>query len=226
MFEGPIMREDDLQGKLKSEPGRAWEASSHREKPIEQGFTPWQLKIMGFLAVILTCGLVLYLFQNVSRLETQSARFLICLLVSLLLGIFFFVWWPKQYELERIPIINLPVRVAGPVVLWLAIFLLLLRVMPKEDAPYRPYSLVNPPSGKIQYHSEIKVIRDGGREADYELIEDRNRSGCLGKILIKFDPGEDEIRASLHIPLYRPLPVTFRRSESAIDVSKLDYSEE
>lgn len=197
-----------------------------QEPPFEPGFGPAQLRVMGFTAVILTCGLVLYLFLNVHRLETQTARFLICLLVSLLLGIFFFVWWPRQYELDKIPIVNLPVRVAGPIVAWLVIFVLLLQVMPREDAPYKAYTLVNAPTGAVQYHRAIKVTRAGGRAVDFELIEDRHRVGRLGKILVKFEPGEDEIAARLHIPLHKPLPVLFRRSESTVDVSQLVYSEE
>lgn len=189
----------------------------------EPGFGPGQLRVMGFAAVILTVGLILFLFLNGHRLETQTARALICLLVSLLLGIFFFVWWPRQYELDRIPIINLPVRVTGPIVVWLVIFVLLLQVMPREDAPARVYTLVNAPSGVIRYHPEIKVVRKDGREPEFELIEDRNSAGNLGKILIKFEPGEDALVAELRIPLHKPLSITFLRSESTVDVSKLEY---
>lgn len=216
----------DKLGENKADPPKADGSEKAQEKPFEQGFGLAQLRVMGFTAVILTCGLVLYLFLNVHRLETQTARFLICLLVSLLLGIFFFVWWPSQYELDKIPIINLPVRVAGPIVVWLVIFVLLLQVMPREDAPYKAYSLVNAPTGAVQYHRGIKVIRKGGKEAEFELIEDRNLLGRLGKILVRFDPGKDEIAAELRIPLHKPLPVIFRRIESTVDVSKLAYSEE
>jgi hypothetical protein len=104
--------------------------------------------------------------------------------------------------------------------------MLLLRVMPREDAPYKLYSLVNPPTGAVQYHREIKIIRQGGREADFDLIEDRNLVGHLDKILVRFDAGEDEFAAELRIPLHKPLPVIFRRDESTVDVSKLKYSEE
>jgi hypothetical protein len=202
------------------------EAEKTGEPVFEPGFGPVQLKLMGFTAIILTCGLVLYLFLNGHRLETQSARVLICLLVSLLLGIFFFVWWPHKYELDKIPLVNLPVRVAGPIVVWLVIFVLLLQVMPREDAPYKAYSLVNAPTGAIQYHRGIKVVRKDGRDVDFELIEDRNKLGQLSKILIRFDPGEDEMAAELRIPLHKPLPVIFRRSDTSVDASKLEYSEE
>jgi hypothetical protein len=212
--------------KMGGEPKKPVDAKKPPEAGLTPGFSPRQLTIMGVAAILIIIGLIIYLFEHVSRLETLTARFLICLLVSLLLGVFFFVWWPGRYELDKIPVINLPVRVAGPVVLWLVLFNLLLYVMPKEDSPYRMFSLVNPPHGPIPYHRGITVVREGGLPADFELIEDRANVGRLAKILVRFGPGEEEFKASLNVPLHKPLSVVFRRSDSLIDVSHLVYSEE
>lgn len=53
-----------------------------KEWPVQPGFDRWLLTIMGIVSIILICGLILYLFANVSRLASQSARFLICLLAE------------------------------------------------------------------------------------------------------------------------------------------------
>jgi hypothetical protein len=199
---------------------------SNKVVPVKAGFEPLQLKIMGFAAVILTCCIIFYLFQNVARLETNSARVLVCLMVSLLLGIFFFVWWPAHFELTAVPIINLPMRVVGPVALWLAILTLLMNIMPREDAPYRSYSLVNAPNGQLHYHRGIRIVRPEGVEVEFDLIESRSEPGRLKNILVRFRSGEEDISANLLIPRYKPLSVVFRRSEGLIDVSNLEYGKD
>lgn len=90
-------------------------------------------QILGFIAFVAVTATLIYalIFQN--QFELPVPQFIFCAAIATYLSIFFFVFYPAQFELQRIPVINLPVRVTGPIVLWIVVLWLLLSLIPKTD---------------------------------------------------------------------------------------------
>jgi hypothetical protein len=158
-----------------------------------------------------------------SHYEHEVVRFVFCFLLTLCLSVFFFIFWPQELKLTQVPVINLSVTVAGPVVLWLILFLLFLQVMPPSIAgkQWEFFTPINEGGSKasVLYHSTISVRAEGKESVPFRLVPE-TKDATLRGIFIQFRAGEDQIKAILVLP-NRELPVTFKRGAGTFDVSGL-----
>jgi hypothetical protein len=207
--------------------------TSEIRKPEEDFSTPplfskKTLRLI-FLASLLIAGLVFtFSLLTPTILETGTARYLVCLLLSLCLAIAFFVFWPQRLELTKIPYTEIPLRVTGPIALWLAVFSLFLTTMPREDVFARVFTPIQ--NGKeyvFLYDRGTKLQRNGaGPAISYQLIESRDKLGELLGIYVEFEKGEDSFSAWLTHHGFDPVLVTFSREASTFDVSLMKKRED
>ncbi len=185
-------------------------------------FTAAQLRLMAFAAMAVLLVLSAYTIFRPYSLEDEMVRFTICLLTSLSLSIFFFVFWPQQLELREIPVINLPVRVTGPVVLWVVVFLFLLRLMPESNGNacqfFRPDMAGEQP---LAFSARIRLV-DVEPKCAYHIVPDEKESSQLGGVYVTFPQGVATVAASLKVPFHKPLRVEFSRSRSTVRMSGLE----
>lgn len=193
-----------------------------RRGKVASLYTRSQLRGLATAAVCALCLLFGWALLADVRVDSQSVRFLFCLLVSLLSAVFFFVVWPAHCE-ARLPLTHATVTTVGPFAMFFVTFAVLLRAAPLDDAFGKLYSVVKG-NRPIPYHTETTLVRrDNGKPIDFELIQDPANSGWLKAIYVHFGPGETIIPATLHIPSCKnDVSVDLKRDESWIDLSSLE----
>jgi hypothetical protein len=190
-------------------------------------FTTPQLRWMAAAAAAVLLAVCAFMFRAPSYYEYEIVRFLVCFLLTVALAIFFFILWPQELKLTKVPVINVPVTIAGPVVLWLILFLLLLREMPAAGKHWEFFALSERGGAKanVPYFSETAVKADGKNPDFFYLVKDANASTLRG-IFVEFSPGETRIDGTLAVPYHKELPVTFLRGAGTVSVSGLTRSDE
>jgi hypothetical protein len=91
-------------------------------------------------AILLVTAALAYLFlspEHLRRFETERAKFILCTILALYLGIFFFVLYPQRVVFESSKILDFATRLTGPVALMVFLLALFLKMMP-------PYSFARP----------------------------------------------------------------------------------
>ncbi len=182
-------------------------------------FSERQLRRMAYAAVGILLFLSTFVIVKPSYLEFEVVRFTTCLLLSLCLAIFFFVFWPQQLELTEIPVIKLPVRVTGPVVLWIIVLLFLLALMPQSAGNYCQFFRPEPP--RLAFSSRIKLEGTKGEPLASHFAEDDRKPGYVGGVYVTFPRGVGSLSANLKVPDHNTLEVTFSRGLNTFDVSGL-----
>lgn len=185
-------------------------------------FSRTLLRVLFFVSISIAAAIFCIVLARPQIVESSTVRYMICLFLSLCLAIAFFVFWPARLEMERVPIINLPVRVTGPVVLWFIVFTLFLNTMPREERFARIYKAVS--NGReylFMYDRNTKLDRNDGSPLVYQLVPNRDRLGELFGIYVEFKPGEQSIPARLTHYGHDPLDVVFERDKTTFDVSSL-----
>ena len=193
-------------------------------KKLHLIFSSRQLRSMAYASWVIVLLVCCFIIVKPNSLEFDVVRVTICLLISLQLSIFFFVFWPQELEMKVIPLVHLPVRVTGPIVLWVIVLALLLVVIPNKYAHWAFYiPKVNNQSVQVPYHRGIEIGKENGEDLIYHLVEKKGRGqlGSLEGVFIQFRPGEDSIKANLHIPGYNPMKVTLYRDKDVLDLPEL-----
>ena len=173
-------------------------------------FNQNQLKILAVAALVAVSGLLAWGLVQPSRFEAEVPRFLLCAAISVYLSVFFFVFYPDRYELDTVPVLNLPVRVVGPVALWIIVFLLLWKVMPVGTEAGRLFSInANKP---LYYPSNTTLeLPDGTPLMNWQLVPDRNNPSVLFGVYISFPTGIAQYRTQFVHPGYGNAIAVFRR---------------
>jgi hypothetical protein len=199
-----------------------------QEKEVHPLFTPKQVRGLAFAAFALLLLISACVLAAPTYLEHPTVRVTMCLLLSFCLAIFFFVFWPTEYELSKTSLLTLPlVRVTGPVALWVAVFAMLLYIMPVTGSYwgfFSPEKRGPPPN--LPYHKGTRVQRVDGGAIEYQLVQNKNQPSYLEGIFVKFPPGENTIEAELKIPKYKNHKVTFKRTRSTFDVTGMVTEDE
>ncbi len=204
-------------------------SSSEREtEKINPIFSPRELRAIAYCAVALTVLVSIFVLAWPWYLEVPNVRTIVCVLLSLAISLFFFVFWPQEIEVKHVPIANIPVRVAGPVVLWFVVLQLFLFIMPTaSDGGQLFFVRPNDPDGNVQYFSTSKLRRaSDGSPVEASFVPDPAKQGHLGAVFVKFKPGESEIEAEFATGFYDTAVLTFRRGERMVQFPELTLKED
>lgn len=196
------------------------EPERRKRPPHQRIFSVAFLRALGVTAVAIAGILLAVFLAWPARLEGEMARFVFCLIVALDLAIFFFVFYPANFELTEVPIIKLPVRLVGPVVLFVVLLLLLLQLAPQVAAGGR---LLRPVShGKpvmVRFSSETMITpREGEPSFIWYLVPERDRPGVLAGVYVEFAPGRLAYRAAWQHGLRSPVDVTLSREKPTFEI--------
>jgi hypothetical protein len=191
-------------------------------------FTRPQLRWMAVVALAVLLLVCLFLVLVPRQYDHEAVRFAVCVLLTMCLAIFFFIFWPQELKLTKLPGINLSVSVAGPVVLWLVLFPFLLYWMPPcekpahEERSHLEYFALSPETARsaVPFHTGVKLLKKDGKGPVFYPVADPGDASALKGVVVEFAPGEDLIRATLQVPNYPPLFVEFRRGAGTAAVSE------
>jgi hypothetical protein len=177
-----------------------------------------------FSSFTIVLFLIIFLLLNPDYLDFEIIRFLVLILISLYLSLMFFILWPHNATLEKIPFLDLSVKVAGPVVLWIVIFTLTNNLMPSDNNQERMY-IINKASEtyRIPYHQTFLKCND--TSVDYMLVEDPINKSNLKAVFVKFPKGKSIIKVRLEFARYKPVDLILTRTMPSIFINKLEKNE-
>jgi hypothetical protein len=142
--------------------------------------------------------------------ENATTRFVLCAAIALDLSVFFFVIYPHEAKLTKVPAINLSVSLVGPIVLFIVILLLLWKLMPESPGGssrfFVPYEQ-GVRAEKMSFETVQIAPMDGPFE--YYVVPDRNR--FMAGVYVQFASGQTAYRARLSAPYYEDVEVVFSR---------------
>lgn len=81
-------------------------------------FPDKHLRVLAYFSFASAIGLIIFILVKPFYMEIGNVKFGISVLLALLFSIFFFILWPQKATLEQVPLINLPIKLVGPIVLW------------------------------------------------------------------------------------------------------------
>jgi hypothetical protein len=177
---------------------------------------------MGVASLVVALGVCLFMALAPRYYDHAAVRFALCVLITVPLTVFFFIFWPQELKLTKIPVIDLSVTIAGPVVLWLILFLLLLKVMPPCERPHPEYFALSPGNdpSRVPYHTGTQLLQKDRTSRLCYPVADPGDASSLKGVVIEFRPGEDHIEGTLQVPKYPPLLVEFRLGANTAIVSE------
>ncbi|HEU4560437.1 MAG TPA: hypothetical protein VFS20_21485 [Longimicrobium sp.] len=201
--------------------------SAQDEPPIYQRILPvGLLRVLAVVSFIASIGLILIGLFDPIRFDNNIARFMLCLAISTLLAIFFFIFYPEKVETQLPKAIGLSIRVGGPVALWVTVFVLLWSYIPSPEY-MKVFEIVNNGRRGAMYLGDAQTtyftVDPGEKAPNHMLIGENDGSRHLYGILVVFPPNVREIRAKLHHEGWEtPLPVILTRTgRNLIDVSSV-----
>lgn len=187
-------------------------------------FEPKHFRWLVFTSFIFVLSLIVFLIGFPGYLDFEIVRFLVLILVSLYLSLMFFILWPHNANIENIPLINLPVKMAGPVVLWLVIFLITNRLMPDDNMQEKVFIINKADENfRVPYHDT--KLKSDETVLDYMMIEDADAKSHLRAVYVKFPKGKSDLKARLEFTKYKPIDLTLTRNTNSIFIPKLDKYE-
>lgn len=190
-----------------------------RNENIPPLFTVQHLRLIFSGAAVIILLVVVFTYKTPTYLEHEPIRVIICILLALCISFLFFIFWPEKLKMNSIPIINLPVSVTGPIVLWLCVLPLLLHIIPSTGNHWGFYKPARA-SAYIPYHG-TDIKGGNGEDLTYYIVENRKEKGHLEGVCVNFAPGKDSIEAYLKIPGYKSHKIIFLRSQATFDLSGL-----
>jgi hypothetical protein len=185
------------------------------EAPLISIFPKWLVILMAVASFVAPAVIVCLLTtqdQVLAGMQTGVGRAIFAVAISLYLALFFFVLYPQQIALSKIPGVGVPVRLVGPVVLWIVLVLLLLNVV-----------LPTPPEGRLfepRYNGEEIDIRFGsielkGREnssaPSYLKVPKNENDRELQGVYIRFESDQASCKAVVEVTGREDNEVTFQR---------------
>ncbi|MBL7770014.1 MAG: hypothetical protein JNK20_13610 [Flavipsychrobacter sp.] len=193
------------------------ESDSFKSSIFEAKHFRW-LVFSSFLFVLV---IILFLIIFPGYLDFEIVRFLALIIISLYLSLMFFIIWPHNATLDKIPHLNLTIKVAGPIVLWLLIFLITNKLMPSDNIQEKVFTInKSNESFRVPYHET--TLKSDETVLDYMMIEDVIYKSHLKAIYVKFPKGKTSVKAQLQFTKYKPINVILDRKMTSIFVNKLE----
>jgi hypothetical protein len=157
--------------------------------PLLKVLPKWLVIIFAVIAFLLTSFLfALGLFWP-DRLDNPTARFMMCLAVSLYLAVFLFVLYPWKYRLTKVPWIDWAVDLAGPVVVFLVLLGVLIKVTP-EAREGRLFILQEEDGAAIEMPYTVLILQPTKpSQFEYYVLPTSRENHVLAGIYVEFPPG-------------------------------------
>ena len=155
-------------------------------------------------SILMTCGLVWP-----ERFDNSTARFILCAAIALNLAIFFFVLYPQEIKLTRIPMLNVTIQLVGPIALYIVMLMLFWKMMPVPSLV--AYRLFVPYEGGIRAQRISAQAKVSPRDERFECYIVPDEDGLLAGVCVRFESGQDHYKAWFKAPYYKPTEVIFDR---------------
>lgn len=172
------------------------------------------LLIIGYLALLVSIALLIFILIDPYRLEFPAAKFVFLIIISFLISLFFFILWPHEASLKTIPAINLPVNVAGPVVIWTILFLLFMKFIPDSPPTWKYFKIES--EGRVPYISSSTI--KSKYNLDGKFVFKQGTLTHLDGIFIEFPIGVEKIDAQIVMPPLSPISVSIDRKQDFITI--------
>jgi len=194
--------------------------SQNWSSPFEAKHFRWIV----FSSFFLVLGILIYLIYNPTILDYNVIKSIVLILISLYLTLMFFILWPHNATLDKVPYLNSKLKIAGPIVLWIVIFIVTNNIIPESNSQEKTFIIYKTnPNFRVPYH-DTKLISEEISE-NYLMIEDPDFNSHLKAIYVKFPPGKNIINAFLHFDRYKPYPIKLDRQANIIKIENLQKNE-
>jgi hypothetical protein len=173
----------------------------------------WLVATLAVVTFVLAGVLFGFGLFSPERFDSPTARFVLCLAIALNLSVFFFVLYPKKVELTKIPGINLTVKLVGPIVLYIVVLLLLLKLMPEAPPPvaYRLFFPHEDGRRTERIRWQLVTLEPADEPFTFYLVPDGQDSSGLAAVCVKFESGRTRYKARFKATFYQPADVVFER---------------
>lgn len=201
-------------------------ASGEFEVPVYlRILTPRILQALAIASLAASLLMILLGLFDPLRFEDDIARFMLCLAVATALAVFFFIFYPERVE-TNLPIgIGTTLRVAGPLALWVGVFLFLLHFVPSPEYGRVFEVWKNGRRGGMYFgdSSTTYLTVKQGSPPSHMLIGANDGTRDMFGIYVIFPRNVRKIEAQLHHEGWpAPLPVSLSRDgTSIIDLSSV-----
>jgi len=181
------------------------------------------LRVLAVTCLALSIAFGILGIFSPQRFENDIARFMVCLLISTLLAVFFFIFYPEKLQMNLPLMIGSTLRLAGPIVLWVGVLLLLLQYAPSSEAG-RLFEVIRDgkPGGMyLGDHSTTFFTAEDGTEPKQWLVGAQDNPRTLYGIYVVFPRNVQRLDGKLHHDGWLvPIEVTLtREGTEVIDVS-------
>jgi hypothetical protein len=154
-------------------------------------------------SILMACGLIWP-----EKFDNATARFILCAGIALNLAVFFFVLYPQEIKLTKIPLINVTIQLLGPIALYIVMLLLLWKMMP-EPSPV-VYRLFVPQEGGVRA-LRISGAKVSMEDESFQCYVVPQENGLLAGICVRFENGRDHAKGWFKANFYKTTEVNFDR---------------
>jgi hypothetical protein len=156
-----------------------------------------KLAVVAFVAALL---LILWPLIEKARFDGQFARTVLAIGFSLVAGIFLFVLYPWNFRLTKIPLIDLSVELAGPIVLFIGLTLFIREIVPNpEGGRVHRLSQENGSPLIISDLSRVEIgFPDEQTEPAYHLVLAPDRR-TLHAIYVVYPEGKTKLQVTVKL---------------------------
>lgn len=180
-------------GTLKPHGGSRSGRETRRESGAARSPIPRWL-IVAFV-VVLFLGMVTVLFWGIYRpsyFQSSTAKFFTCFILSICASVFIFFLYPARMSLSRIPLLDLPVKLVGPSVLFVVVLLLTWKLYPFRVG--RLFQLSSGGSPVVLQVVTTKIIPKGTGCDFYKVVDSRDYH-FIGGIFVNFNDSSGSCKA-------------------------------
>jgi hypothetical protein len=135
-----------------------------------------------------------------TTIPSQTSRFFLCLLASFLFSVFVFTLYPSDYKLDIGKMIRIPFVLVGPAALWIAFFLFLWYMLPREDMAGKVFG-PGSAGDQLPYSTSWMLNWTPARPVYYKLklTDDQNSDDAdlLAAFYVQFDEAHNEFTAEI-----------------------------
>jgi hypothetical protein len=186
-------------------------------------FQPKHLRLLVFLSLFLIILFIGFLIFKPFHLDFAIVRYLLLIVISVFIALLFFILWPHDAIMEKVPQLNLPIKVAGPIVLWVLVFFVTNNLLPNDINQTKMFIVkASNKNVRIPYDSDMKIIDNTNTyDLQFKLIEDLKLKTHLYGIVIEFPKGASTIETEISVEPYLPIKLVFDRTKSIIEFPPL-----
>jgi hypothetical protein len=164
--------------------------------PYRKALSPKVLGALALVCLVLSIAFSILAIFVPALFENEIARFMLCVSTATLLAVFFFIFYPEKVQTNLPLVTGIGLRVAGPIALWLGVFLLLLHYAPEPQSG-RLFE-ITPAGMYLGDQSTTYFFPKEGPKPDQWLVGANDNSRLLYGIYVVFPINVRKIDGFLH----------------------------